>query len=551
MKSEKLFILPFTILLILSSINEIFNFKCGANQLKLKPKELKLNKKTSDKIFKKVTDTPYTPIKIGMDYSSFTRPWSITTTDFNTIKSVIEETLTEFQKFIQIQHEDIDLSEYRRTIIEGCELKTIGSDYSNFLKDNDVIVFPSFSSSLEQNTLAAAGYCLTANSNNRPVGGVLYINPNLAFDKKNTREYMKNILLHEITHILIFSPNLLEKLEMTSKIGSITYVTSPKVIIKARQHFNCPSITGMPLEDHGGQGSAGSHWESRLMLGDYMISTDYMDIVISDITIALFEDSGLYKVEYYSGGLFKFGKNKGCSFFNDKCIVKGKPISEEFCVSPFQPMCSQSRTSKGFCTIYEYDTAIPSDYQYFKNPTYGGFSPANYCPIPMYFISDTDYYPSNCNVGTSTLNWDYGEVIGKNSFCFLSSLLPISSIQNQIYQPICYKVKCNSINRQIIVSVGYYLTVNCPTNGGNITVPYDYKGVITCPKYTDICDGEDNEVCNSSFDCLSNEVEADQDSYEYDRKNLAFTSINYVSSDKYIQMNYIFHLGAFILLFLN
>ena len=116
MKSEKLFILPFTILLILSSINEIFNFKCGANQLKLKPKELKLNKKTSDKIFKKVTDTPYTPIKIGMDYSSFTRPWSITTTDFNTIKSVIEETLTEFQKFIQIQHKDIDLSEYRRTI---------------------------------------------------------------------------------------------------------------------------------------------------------------------------------------------------------------------------------------------------------------------------------------------------------------------------------------------------------------------------------------------------------------------------------------------------
>ena len=164
---------------------------------------------------------------------------------------------------------------------------------------------------------------------------------------------MKNILLHEITHILIFSPSLLEKLEMTSKIGSITYVTSPKVVIKARQHFNCPSITGMPLEDHGGQGSAGSHWESRYMLGDYMISTDYMDVVISDITIALFEDSELYKVEYYSGGLFKFGKNKGCNFLNDKCIVKGKPISEEFCVSPRQPMCSQSRTSKGFCTIYE------------------------------------------------------------------------------------------------------------------------------------------------------------------------------------------------------
>ena len=51
-----------------------------------------------------------------MDYSSFTRPGSMTTTDFNTIKSIIEETLTEFQKFIQIQHIDFDLSEHRKTI---------------------------------------------------------------------------------------------------------------------------------------------------------------------------------------------------------------------------------------------------------------------------------------------------------------------------------------------------------------------------------------------------------------------------------------------------
>ena len=54
------------------------------------------------------------------------------------------------------------------------------------------------------------------------------------------------------------------------------------------------------------------------MLSDYIIYTDYLDLVISDITLALFEDSGFYKVNYYSGGLFKFGKNKGCSFFHNK-----------------------------------------------------------------------------------------------------------------------------------------------------------------------------------------------------------------------------------------
>ena len=50
------------------------------------------------------------------------------------------------------------------------------------------------------------------------------------------------------------------------------------------------------MENQGLTGSAGSHWESRYMLGDYMISTEYMDNVISDITLALFEDSKIYKV---------------------------------------------------------------------------------------------------------------------------------------------------------------------------------------------------------------------------------------------------------------
>ena len=49
------------------------------------------------------------------------------------------------------------------------------------------------------------------------------------------------------------------------------------------------------------------------MLGDYMCADfDYREVVMSNISIALFEDTGYYKVNYYSGGLFKYGKNKGC-----------------------------------------------------------------------------------------------------------------------------------------------------------------------------------------------------------------------------------------------
>ena len=175
-----------------------------------------------------------------------------------------------------------------------------------------------FDSSLGSQTLAAATPCALAN-NNRPIAGVVYINTNLNFDKTNINLYMKNILLHEITHVLVFHPGLWSILNMSTTINGITYINSAKAVEKAREHFNCNLIARIPLEDDGGQGSAGAHWEARYMLGDYMISTDFPDAAMSDITLGLFEDSGFYKVNYYSGGLFKFGKNKGCEFF--QCLI--------------------------------------------------------------------------------------------------------------------------------------------------------------------------------------------------------------------------------------
>ena len=44
------------------------------------------------------------------------------------------------------------------------------------------------------------------------------------------------------------------------------------------------------------------------------------DIAISEITLALLEDSQWYEVNYYTGGLMRFGKNKGCNFLNNLCI---------------------------------------------------------------------------------------------------------------------------------------------------------------------------------------------------------------------------------------
>ena len=39
-------------------------------------------------------------------------------------------------------------------------------------------------------------------------------------------------------------------------------------------------------------------------------------ILITELTLALLEDSGWYEINYYTGGLMRFGKNKGCDYYN-------------------------------------------------------------------------------------------------------------------------------------------------------------------------------------------------------------------------------------------
>ena len=172
----------------------------------------------------------------------------------------------------------------------------------------------------------------------------------------------KTVLLHEISHILAFSPKLVELFpnQPYSKKKIVngeerTILITEKVVEHARKHFGCSSLEGVELENQGGKGSEGSHWESRIMLSDYMISTDYEDKVLSDISLAVFEDSGWYKVNYYTGGLFKFGKGEGCSFLEDKCIdTKNGPSTDfpdEFCIITKEEKCYPSRAGKGICNI--------------------------------------------------------------------------------------------------------------------------------------------------------------------------------------------------------
>ena len=42
------------------------------------------------------------------------------------------------------------------------------------------------------------------------------------------------------------------------------------------------------------------------------------------------EDTGYYKANYYTGGLMRYGKGKGCDFINNRCVNSSNDINEFF-----------------------------------------------------------------------------------------------------------------------------------------------------------------------------------------------------------------------------
>lgn len=91
------------------------------------------------------------------------------------------------------------------------------------------------------------------------------------------------MLIHEILHILVLSPNLyayfnngmknsIVEEQVVSNAGSklVTKFITPKLIAEARSHFNCPDINGVYLENEGGETSAASHFEKVLFGNEIM-----------------------------------------------------------------------------------------------------------------------------------------------------------------------------------------------------------------------------------------------------------------------------------------
>jgi leishmanolysin len=464
--------------------------------------------------------TPFQPIRIYFDYTTLDSQIDISYETKDNIKKILSITKLVYERLLLVQRFSFSLK------IPVCDDRVlISSTVSSIGINADLVIFPFVDNTPSGNTQAYASGCVLAATNNRPVAGIIGFTKNLDSLVGNWMEYFVSLAIHEIGHVLVFNPSIFDlfideewntipisEVVTTKVINNVErqLIITPKVLEAARRHFNCSDLIGVELENQGGSGTAGSHWEARVMLSDLMIGVAYDEAVLSEITLALFEDSGWYKTNKYTGGLFRYGKNEGCGFLNQRCSINGtSDYPNEFCNNgPYSSVCTAGYLSRAICYITEMESQIDVNYRYFTNSRLGGYRLADYCPVAAVPTNTTNYYPYSCSSGLSQFPADMNEVISRDSICFLSTLIKQDKFNDykdkygKKDNAICYTYDCDYINQRLQVLIGNSFAI-CPQQGGYVVVP-GYVGTLLCPRYDRVCTGISK--CNNMIDCVIDKV---------------------------------------------
>eukprot|EP00758_Cryptobia_borreli_P015898 Tbor_TRINITY_DN6064_c1_g1::TRINITY_DN6064_c1_g1_i14::g.10475::m.10475 len=194
-----------------------------------------------------------------------------------------------------------------RLLSRGCQYYTRPGSYT-LVSYADYVLYVSAAPTVGT-TRAWGGLC-NYDELGRPVEGRANFGPKFIVWEDNVKDDQQRIVrtaAHEILHALGFlkkvwknASSFLAGNPIATKIRrgkKVLYFKSSKVVEKAREQFNCPSLKGPELEDEGGGGSGSSHWERRNHMDDIMSGisgTRYL----TPITLAVMEDSGHYTIDW-------------------------------------------------------------------------------------------------------------------------------------------------------------------------------------------------------------------------------------------------------------
>jgi hypothetical protein len=376
---------------------------------------------------------------------------------------------------------------------DECIYVTVPDEHKTEGVDADVILYVT-SGSNDPSVVGWAAYCVQDLSTGQPVAGQFHIDTTL-WDTFTTEDLL-SVTIHELAHALAFNPNLFSSWVKPNGVNyninevysvatvrgkEVVTLITPRVQAAARSHFNCSTLNGVELESSGGPGTAGAHWEKRIMYNEFMTGdTGKQDVVYSKITLALFEDSGWYKPNYDYTTALIYGKSQGCDFITTKCVVNSVPQFDVFCNnSTQQPACDFQHLSKGTCNLADMVEPIPSEYQYFGTTTRGGTDlMIDYCPVVK------AYSYGNCRgigIEQTYLASNYGEKACENCRCIEGTFNKSGEVS---VHATCHEIEC--FDTYALVNIGD-VQVQCPFIGGSVKAK-GYEGYVNCPDSSILCD---------------------------------------------------------------
>lgn len=256
-------------------------------------------------------------------------------------------------------------------------------------------------------------------------------------------------------------------------------VISPKVLEWAKNHFQCSTLKGLPLENGGSESTAGAHWDKLIVGNDMMNPSDFFNIVNSGLNLALMEDYGHFKANYSMEEHLSWGYHVGCGAFSEDCSQV--PMT---CPESGKNFCSPDYFSMGICLSDQ----LAESCNVFHEEVFSD------C---RHFGNKEDYTQSTA---TSLMYF------GPEGRCLMGK---ISSDQTN-ERGNCLKIECGNQKVSITVSIenadNKILECLEGEEGQRKNILEDGSLYITCPKVPEICREELNCLndCNGNGRCLKN-----------------------------------------------
>merc|ERR1740123_1822927 len=293
------------------------------------------------------------------------------------------------------------------------------------------------------------------------------------------------------------------------------FIVLPRAVAAARLHYGCASLEKVPLEEAGGDGSAFSHWDERAMHSDLMTPQLSLSPVISNITLALLEDSGWYKPVYAMAGSFEYGQKKGCPFLSEKCINAENASTrfpDTFCIASSPNSCNSGRfpetrgcthdlMGKAICDSCIHEEPLAKKFQYFPNsPRLGGRGFfRGFCPMWVPYMS------SNCGRAPTSGNSAaaYGESFGASSRCILSTVIARRYSYGALDRLAgsCRQTECQADGINIRID-DKWIFCGIADEGKQVQVGIGWYGHVVCPSHSSICGRYGSQALAEHSKCL-------------------------------------------------